>query len=201
VSRRLKVGIYGGTFDPPHFAHLKLAGFALKELSLSALYIVPAKGHALKKNDRITPPEIRFEMVRTAFEGMKNIFVSRIELNGPDTSYTIDTIGRFEKYEGLQNTEIYFLIGADNIQDIHLWKEPERILSAANLVIFRRPGYSDFLESDSGHRVLYLDSPEIDISSTEIRRRILEGLDVSSLVPGSVLQLIRKYGLYTTPRT
>jgi nicotinate-nucleotide adenylyltransferase len=107
VFRRLKVGIYGGTFDPPHFAHLELAGFALKELSLGALYIVPAKGHALKKNDRITPPEIRFEMVRTAFAGMKNVFVSRIELDGPDTSYTIDTIERFEKYEGLQNTEKY----------------------------------------------------------------------------------------------
>ena len=197
----MKVGIYGGTFDPPHFAHLKLAGFALKQLSLSALYIVPAKGHALKKNNRITPPEIRFEMVRSAFAGMKDIFVSRIELDGPATSYTIDTIEHFKKYADLENTDLYFLIGADNIQDIHLWKEPEKILGAVKLVIFKRPGYTNYALKFFGHRVQYLDSPEIDISSTDIRRRIREGLDVSSMVPGSVLQLIKKHGLYSTLRT
>jgi len=197
VSRHLKVGIYGGTFDPPHNAHLSLARFAVHELALDYLYIVPAKGHALKKNDTITPAGIRFEMVEAAFRNERKIRISRIELDGPDTSYTVETIDRFQQYEQLRDPEYYYLIGADNLQEIHLWKEPERIFRVARVVVLRRPGYQKTPGSFKfGDHVRFLDSPHVDISSTGIRERVRQGKSVGDLVPAEVAVLIKKYQLY-----
>ncbi len=197
MTHRMNVGIYGGTFDPPHNAHIKLVRFALKKLALDFLYIIPAKGHALKKNDRITPPEIRFELVKAAFSDQKNVRISRIELDGPDTSYTIETLERFGQYEQLENVNLYYLIGADNLQEIHLWKEPERILELARIVVLRRPGYQAFpAKFPSTDQLLFLDSPRITISSTEIRKRLRHGFTVEDMIPQSVLHLIEQYQLY-----
>ena len=197
MPARLKVGIYGGTFDPPHNAHINLARFALAKLSLDLIYIVPAKGHALKNNEGITPAEIRFELVKSAFADEEKIRVSRIELDGPETSYTIATLEQFAEYENLGQTELYYLIGADNMMELHLWKEPDRIFNLATLVVLRRPGYQSARQQlpFSGN-VEFLDSPHYNISSTEIRERIRTGQTVKHLIPQNVYKLIERYRLY-----
>ncbi len=197
MSARLKVGIYGGTFDPPHNAHIKLARFALEKLSLDLIYIVPAKGHALKNNEDITPAEIRFELVESAFADEKKIRVSRIELDGPETSYTIETLEQFAEYENLGQAELYYLIGADNIMELHLWKQPDKIFKLATLVVLRRSGYQNFRpQFRFSGEVEFLDSPYYNISSTEIRKRIRNGQSVRHLLPKSVHNLIEQYRLY-----
>jgi nicotinate-nucleotide adenylyltransferase len=197
VAGKTKVGIYGGTFDPPHNAHLTVAKFALEKLTLDVLYIVPAKGHALKKNASITPAPIRYDMTKAAFRDQHRIRVSRIELDGPETSYTVDTIERFQAYEHLRDPEYYYLIGADNLSELHLWKEPEKIFSIAQIVVLQRPGYSNRPAiSGFGDRVTILDSPEMEISSTAIRDLVKRGLPIKSLVPPAVLELIEHHGLY-----
>jgi nicotinate-nucleotide adenylyltransferase len=197
VARKTKVGIYGGTFDPPHNAHLTVAKFALEKLTLDVLYIVPAKGHALKKNASITPAPIRYDMTKAAFRDQHRIRVSRIELDGPETSYTVDTIERFQAYEHLRDPEYYDLIGADNLSELHLWKEPEKIINIAHVVVLRRPGYLEIPEiSRSWKRMIMLDSPEMDISSTDIRNRVRQGIPIDDAVPRAVIELIEFHGLY-----
>jgi nicotinate-nucleotide adenylyltransferase len=197
LSKSRKIGIFGGTFDPPHNAHLKLAQTVLAELHLESVYFVPASNHALKCNANLTPAEIRYEMIRAAIISNKRFKVSRIEINRPSISYTVDTLKLFRAYENIEDSVLYYIMGVDNLKDIQKWKNPQEIFRLAKIVILNRPGYDEqaILKKYQG-KVIQLDSPRYDISSTMIRKAIQDNESVHDLVPPEVYQIIKKYRLY-----
>ena len=135
--------------------------------------------------------------MEAAIEGYEGFKASRIEIDWKDISYTIHTLQEFKKYEKLPETEMYYIIGIDNLADFHLWKEPDKIMELARIVVIRRSGTDDQkMNSKDIHKVTFLESPIIDISATEIRNKINLGIDVSDLLPPSVLKVINDYGLY-----
>jgi len=196
----MKIGLYGGTFDPPHNAHLELAEWVQKELQLDFVYFVPAAIHAFKNNVDLSPPQVRLQLVENAIKGHKKLRVSCIELDRPETSYTVHTLQKFKQYENLPDSELVYIMGFDNLAEFHRWKQPEEILKLAKVVVIRRlMEKMPDISTDIDKKVHYLDSPIIDISSTEIRNQIKRGTDVSNLVPRPVLKLIDEYGLYRQP--
>ena len=193
----MRIGLYGGTFDPPHIAHLKLADWVQKELQLAYIYFIPTAIHALKNNSDLSPAFIRLKLVEAATEGYEGFKVSRIEIDRKEISYTIHTLQKFKKYEKLPESEIYYIIGIDNLADFQMWKEPDKIMDLARIVVIRRSGTEDQkINSKYIQKVTFLESPIIDISATEIRNKINLGIDVSDLLSPSVLKVINDYGLY-----
>lgn len=190
------MGLFGGTFDPPHNAHLRLARFAIRQLQLDCLYFVPAAIHALKKN-RITPVALRYEMLQAAIGKAARLRLSRIEMDRSDISYSIDTIKHFKQYEHLSiHTELYFLLGLDNLNELHLWKDPQLIFKLARVVVFNRSGERVQRIIDRFPRIMFLDSPLYDISATAIRSKIKSGEAVTDLIPARVWKIIKENNLY-----
>lgn len=199
LSTRRKIGIFGGTFDPPHNAHLQLAQMVLTELKLDSLYFIPASYHPLKRNADLTPAEIRYEMIKAAVKSNKSFKVSRIEIDRPSISYTVDTLKMFRAYENIEHSLLYYIMGVDNLKDIQKWKNPQEIFNLANVVILNRPGFNEQAISENyQNKVIQLDLPRYDISSTMIRKAIQHHEYVLDLVPTEVYQIIRKYHLYQT---
>ena len=193
----MKIGLYGGTFDPPHNAHLALADWVQKKLELEYIYFIPAAIHACKSNAGLSPAPLRLKLVEKAIENKGRFRVSHIEIDRKDISYTVHTLQNFSKYEKLPDPDLYFIIGNDNLKDFHLWKDPEMILKLTKIVVIRRSAKDiEDVKSKYAQKVTFLESPIIDISASEIRENINRGHDVSELIPSSVLKLIDDYGLY-----
>jgi nicotinate-nucleotide adenylyltransferase len=193
----MKIGLYGGTFDPPHNAHLKLADWVRNELELAYIYFIPTAIHALKNNSNISPAGTRLRLIEAAIEGYDGFRTSRIEIDRKDISYTLNTLQEFKKYEELPDSELYYIMGIDNLADFHLWKDPEKIMELSKIVVIRRSGSpEDDLIDIYNQKVTYLESPIIDLSSSDIRYKIRSGIDVSDLIPPTVLKIINTYGLY-----
>jgi len=193
----MKIGLYGGTFDPPHNAHLILAEWVKKELDLDYIYFIPAAIHACKNNTDLSPALLRLKLVEKAIAGYKGFRVSCIEIDRKETSYTVDTLQQFKQYENLPECELFYIIGFDNLIDFHRWKEPDVIMKLVNIVVVRRSindGHN--LKNDYTQKVTYLASPIIDISATEIRKKIRLGIDVSDLLAPAVLKVINDNELY-----
>jgi nicotinate-nucleotide adenylyltransferase len=191
------IGLFGGTFDPPHKAHLKLALLVLDRLNLESIYFIPASYHALKNNTFITSAEIRYEMISAATESDKRLKVSRIEIERPNVSYTVDTLNMFREYQRIRNCTLYYLIGVDNLTDFQKWKNPEKIFRLAHVVVLQRPGNEDKAAVEKyKDKIILLDTPRYDISSTMIRNAISRGESVKDLMPDGVMQIIEKYHLY-----
>lgn len=194
-----KIAVFGGTFDPIHKGHVRLAEWLHNELHIDLVYFVPAARHAFKINSKISPAEIRVELLAAAIKPFPYMKISRIELDRSAISYTVDTLEEFPKYEQLENFELYFVIGKDNLSDFHRWKNPERILKLAKLIVLKRSGLNGiakFSESEN-KRIITVDSPCIDISSSEIRARIEHGRSYKNLVPAAVFEKIERYQLYS----
>jgi nicotinate-nucleotide adenylyltransferase len=193
-----KIGLFGGTFDPPHKAHLKLVDHIYQRLNLDCIYFIPTSIHAFKVNYKLTPVEIRYEMLVAALVDKANFKISRIEIDRPSISYTVDTLRQFNTYEKLEKVELYYLMGMDNLKDLHLWRNSDEILQLAKLVILKRPGYNDLkLITSYRDKVIFVETPLINISSTNIRQQIRKGNSVHHLIPDSVIKIIKKYKLYT----
>ena len=192
-----KIGLLGGTFDPIHNGHLIIAEYLRDELKLSEIWFIPAKIHPLKNNQGITKPEYRLEMLKLAISDNDNFKIIDIEIKRENISYTIDTLKELEKCYQSQNPEFYFFIGMDNVNELHLWKQPEEILNRSKVVAFGRPGFNP---DESARRFLlkikFIHVPLLEISSTYIRKRIKERCSVRYLIPESVEKFIRDKKLY-----
>jgi nicotinate-nucleotide adenylyltransferase len=197
-QKMMRIGLYGGTFDPPHRAHLKLAEWVYQCLDLEYIYFIPAAIHAFKSKKHISSAELRFELVQAAIQPYPYFRISRIELDRPGTSYTIDTLHDFVSFENLKQSELFYIIGSDNLTDFRRWKNPDQILNLATLVVLRRAGGTDKKRPEHKN-IVYLDSPVIDISATEIRKKVKKGQDISALVPAAVNSLIQRFHLYQSP--
>ena len=198
-----KIGIMGGTFDPIHIGHLILAEDAYVELGLDEVLFMPA-GHPPHKvlgAGRATNEE-RTEMVRRAIEGNDHFSLSLYEMKKEGLSYTYETLEMLKHNE--KGVELYFIMGADSLFEFHSWKEPKRISELCTIVAAGRPGRGEEdltscierLRQDLKASIIRLNTPDIDISSTMLRKRASMGLTIRYYVPDKVAEYIVERGLY-----
>lgn len=197
-----RVGVFGGTFDPPHLGHLIVAQQALELLDLNRIVFVPASAPPHKSNRDLSPSPVREEMIRRAIRGNRAFECSPIELNRPGPSYTVETLEALsERGDGV---ELVLLVGIDQALEFGEWRGPERILELARVAVLRRPEYRwEMVPSPWRERMEFLEVAAIGISSSLIRDRCQQGLSVRYLVPDEVQALIEAEGLYREehPRT
>ena len=187
-------GLFGGTFDPPHRAHLALAQAALDHLGLDAVHWVVA-GQPWQKTRSITPALHREAMVRAAIAGEPRFVLDRTELERPGPSYTLDTVRALQAAH--PGTEWFLIVGADQHAGLQSWHGWRELLQRVTLAVANRPGASPLLDAEVAqhpHRVLPL--PALDISATEIRERAARGLPLDGRVPPAVASYIDQHGLY-----
>ncbi len=202
----MRIGIFGGTFDPVHLGHINLAAQAIREARLDKLIFVPAKVQPFKQDQDITPEKERLEMLKLAIEGMPKAEISTIELEREDISYTVTTLRQFKKE--MPGADLFFLIGADAFLKIFKWNGAAEILSEHSFLVGTRPGYKEanLQEVIGKARILHntkitrLNNEEFDINSTEIRRRAEVGESIDHLVPAPVVEYIKSHGLYKNER-
>jgi nicotinate-nucleotide adenylyltransferase len=182
-----KIGIYGGTFDPVHHAHLILARDALERLGLDEVIFVPAAISPLKKTAPVASGELRLAMLQAAITGESKFMVDDCELRRPPPSYTIDTIEKIR--QGNRHIAIYCLIGEDNVERLSNWHRFAELEKMVHFVVLDRTGQPT---ADS-YPVI---DRKIDISATEIRKRVASGRSIRYLVPPAVEEIIRREKLY-----
>ncbi|MCF6465359.1 nicotinate-nucleotide adenylyltransferase [Clostridium sp. Cult2] len=197
-----KIGIMGGTFDPIHNGHLTLAEYSRTTFSLDKILFIPTGKPPHKDDIDISSNNHRYDMTLLAINSNPYYFLSSIEIHREGTTYTIDTIKYLKsKYN---NTKFYFILGSDSLYQIHKWKDYKELLSSCNFIVAKRK-YLDNNKLEERIKELselyksnmnILESPLIDISSTEIRNRIKNQLSIKYLVPESVELYIEKNKLY-----
>lgn len=189
-----RIGLFGGSFDPPHRAHVSLARTARDELRLDEVRWVPA-GQPWQKSRRMTPAAQREAMVRLAIAGEPAFTLSRAELERSGPSFTLDTLRSFQAAE--PGSQWFLLIGADQYAGLHTWRDWPELLSRAVLAVANRPGPLPPVDAEvlrHPHRAVPL--PMLDISSTDIRRRAARGENIAELVPPQVARYIDQHKLY-----
>lgn len=202
----MRVGIFGGTFDPIHIGHLVLAEQCREQCRLDEIWFVPAALPPHKQTAVISSSERRCEMIQFAIAGNPAFRLSKIELNRQGPSFTVETLNRLWTEDSAR--ELFLLIGADSLRDLHLWREPERILELATVVAVNRGAHSlpalDELRTTCGaavdSRIVTVEMPAVEISSSDIRKRVSEDHSIRYLVPRAVEAYIEEYGLYRQPR-
>lgn len=187
-----RLGILGGTFDPPHNGHLAIAEAALKELNLERMLLIPAKLPPHKTLDEVSSDIDRLEMLELAVKGRPDFEISEIELKRSGLSYTIHTLKELRKSHPYK--ELVFIIGADNISEMETWYQPEAILDIATVAAFNRPGFNPKGKYIS--RIELFEMPPSEISSTAIREAVKTGKTITGFVPTAVEEYITKNSLY-----
>ncbi len=191
----MNIGVFGGTFDPPHIGHLIIADHVRLQIGLDAVLFVPSAISPHKRERRLSDPRHRLEMLALAVRGNGQFVVSDLEVERGGVSYTIDTL-RYLSREKPENS-LSLLIGTDNLPDFPQWKEPEEILRMARLVAMERPGFPrESIPSDLRERVLFCAVPQIGVASRFIRERVQKGGSIRYLVPDPVERYIREHHLY-----
>lgn len=198
----MRRGILGGTFDPIHTGHLILAQEVLWRFGLDQLWFVPTGLPWMKRDETITGGYHRRAMVELAIKENNAFFLSTSELDRPGETYTVDTLEEMRSGD-MAEDELLFVMGADTLHTLHLWKEPKRILELARIIVALRPGYGPInldplLEIDptAAERIMTVQMPLIEISGKELRRRASHGESIRYLVPGQVAEYIDQQGLY-----
>lgn len=193
----MRIGVLGGTFDPPHVGHLLLASDAIDALGLDRLIFIPAGAQPFKVS---TPPVAsardRAEMVRLAVADDANYVVDEAEIDRKGLSYTVDTLEHLsERYKGAQ---LFLLMGQDTLASFEQWRNPKRIRELATLAVMKRGGSEADGSSaeDAGNRVVTVSGRRVDVSSTEIRERLRGNKSIKGFVPESVERFIEARGLY-----
>jgi nicotinate-nucleotide adenylyltransferase len=189
------IGIFGGTFDPIHAAHLLLAESAREELGLDALIFMPANIPPHKIDGRaITPAHCRLEMLRLAIEGNPCFSLSTYEIDCKGVSYTVETLKWLHAEHPA--AELTLLIGGDAARDFDTWRQPEEIAALAGVAVWERPGIPLPAELLPGVGYRTIRSPLMEISSTDIRRRVAAELSIRYRTPEPVIDYIYRNGLY-----
>lgn len=184
-----KIGILGGTFNPPHLGHLMIGNIVQSELKLDEIWFMPNQEPPHKENESGVDSFHRLEMVKRAIAEHPRFKVQPIELERPGKSYTFDTIKLLkEKYDH----QFYFIIGGDMIEYLPKWYKIEELVKLVTFIGVNRPDYS----SRTNYPILFVDVPNIEISSRMIRKRVKEGKSIRYFVPDSVLDFIEENRLY-----
>ena len=198
----MDIGVLGGTFDPIHSGHLGIAEEARLKLDLNRVIFVPAGQPWLKTDREITPAVNRIEMVKRAIAGKTDFELSTIEVDHPGPSYAVDTVAILQRQLG-EEARIFFLMGWDSLVELPKWHDPARLVQLCHLVGITRSGLSrpDLKSLEPSipgitKSVVWLDIPPIDISSSDIRDRLAQGLSIHGLVPDNVESYIKGNKLY-----
>jgi nicotinate-nucleotide adenylyltransferase len=190
----VRLGILGGTFDPPHVGHLLVAEDAIAALQLDRLILVPANTQPLKSGRVTASAEHRMAMVRAMVEGDARFEVSPVEVERGGLSYTVDTLRHFAAKH--PTDERFLLVGTDVLASFSDWKEPAHVVRLAQPVVLARAGAA-MIPDVGGINFQRLETRRVDVSSTEVRDRVHRGLPINGFVTEPVASLIRKHGLYT----
>lgn len=199
----MRTGILGGTFDPVHLGHLILAETAQEAAGLDRVLLIPTGCSYFKRDRDVTDPAIRLEMTRLAAEGNPHLEVSDVESKRPGNSYTCETLEELHRL--YPEDTLFFIIGADTLFMMPLWKDPQRIFDLADILVETREDEIPeeklkaqilLMEQQYQARIHPLPVRNIEISSTEIRERVRDGRSIRYLVPQAVEDKIREQGLY-----
>ena len=197
TNRRKKIGIYSGSFNPVHNGHISLTKYLLDSDIVDDVWIVVSPLNPLKTtSDELIADELRLQMAKIAFEGIRDTKVSDVEFRLPRPSYTIDTLNFLQKQ--YPDYHFFLLIGEDNMAIFDKWKNYEEILRKYTVLVY--PRHADTNMSDNVLRhtnINKIDAPYIDISSTDIRRRIRQQQPLTDILPKAVIDFIKSNGLYT----
>jgi nicotinate-nucleotide adenylyltransferase len=205
-----RIGVLGGTFDPPHLGHLALAQAAYRQLALNLVLWVPAgspphKGHQTGE-EVPTPAHHRLAMTQLAITGHPHFALCRLDLDRPGPHYTADLLALLKAKCGSE-TSFWFLLGQDSLRDLASWHAPERILSACRLGVYPRPGATiDWSELERAfpairERIDWLDGPPLDLASSRIRHLARQGAINRHQVPAAVCDYIETHKFYTSETT
>ena len=194
----MRIGIFGGTFDPPHTGHLGLAKAALEQLQLDEVLFLPANRNPLKSRKVVTPGKHRLGMVESLIRNEEKMAVSDMELTRGGMSYTVDTLGELQM---VQPGEYWFLMGADALRGLADWKNPQRLLKLCRLGVAIRPPTTEEdviarIPDEFRSRVDIIRMTPMDVSSTQLRDRIQQRQTVNPWVPNDVLKYISINQLY-----
>lgn len=206
------IGIFGGTFDPVHFGHIKTAGHVLKALNLEQIRMIPL-GHAVHRNQPIASPEQRLEMLKAAIEDIDGLVADDREIRRGGGSYTFDTLESV--HEEMPDKTLCLITGTDAFNEFTRWFKPQEILQLAHIIVMQRPDseisdeaelqqlMSHHLADDvpelkkhTAGKILLLPVPQLPISSTQVRHHVEHQLPLEGLLPASVIGKIRQWQLY-----
>lgn len=205
----MRLGIFGGTFDPPHVGHLLVAQDASAALGLDRLVWIPAAQQPLKVGRSAAPAEARLEMVRQMVEGVPRMSHDAVEVDRSGLSYSVDTLGEYARR--YPQAELFFLLGMDAARSLPSWREPRRLAEIARVVLLGRTGDDVGVgaEDDPEHTMrqvmevtgaaappILVSTRRIDMSSTEIRERVRTGISIRGFVTDDVARFIEASGLY-----
>ena len=198
----MRIGVFGGTFDPIHLGHLVVADEAREMLDLDEVLFVPAGQPWLKATTPVSAPCHRMAMVELALRSDPWFRAVDMEVKRPGPTYTIDTLGELQVKLG-GAAQLYLILGLDSLKEIARWHRPERIFELCTVVGMSRPGVSTFkpevlnsIAPNASNAVVLLEGPLISISGTDLRRRVSEGRSIRHRVPEAVEAYIREHGLY-----
>ncbi len=198
----MRIGIFGGTFDPVHFGHLILAETCREVLRLDQVLFVPASDPPHKPGARITDGHARADMLRLALSAYPEFIVDRRELLRSGVSFSVDTLDEVARAN--PGAELFFLMGADSLRDLPTWKQPERIACLATIAVCNRPGVPaldhsqivSWVGETIADRVFPIAIPGTNLSASDLRQRVVEGRSLRFLTPRAVEEFIARNGLY-----
>lgn len=191
----MHVGIFGGSFNPPHLAHLIVAETMREHFQLDRVLWIPSRRPPHKPDDGLAAPEDRLAMTRLATADHPSFAVSEIELQREGVSYTVETVRTLQ--EDYPGDTFYLLVGGDSLRDFASWYRSDEILRRVPLLVYRRPGAAlPAIPPEQAPRIHVADAPLLDVSSTAIRARCREGRSIRYLVPDPVRAYIETHGLY-----
>jgi nicotinate-nucleotide adenylyltransferase len=197
---RRRLGVMGGTFDPVHHGHLVAASEAAARFGLDEVLFVPTGQPWQKDSREVTPAEHRYLMTVIATAANPDFTVSRVDIDRPGPTFTVDTLRDLRERYG-PDVDLYFITGADALEQILGWKDSDELFSLARFIGVTRPGHTLSTEGLPADRVSLLEVPAMAISSTDIRERSCQGEPIWYLVPDGVVQYVRKHRLYPTAVT
>ena len=198
----MRLGVFGGTFDPVHWGHLLMAEQCREQCRLDQVWLLPAGWPPHKTESAISTGKERAEMLEFATAGHPDLLVNRTELSREGKTYTVDTLE--ELHAARPDDELFFLIGGDSLDDLPTWREPQRIVELATVVAVNRgdrpwPAREELISrlgEKIAARVELVTMPGIDLSATDIRRRVKEGKSIRYMLPRAVEVYIAEQGLY-----
>jgi nicotinate-nucleotide adenylyltransferase len=195
------LGILGGTFNPPHIGHLVCAQEARAQLGLDRVVLMPVHTPPHKQAAEDPGPEVRLALCQAAIGGDEELDVSTLEIERGGPSYTVDTLRAL--HESREGDDLTFIVGGDMASSLPSWREPEAVLELARVAVAEREEHRrhEIAERVGGlhgaqERIVFFTMPRLDISSSDIRRRVAEGRPIHWLVPGEVADEIERHGLY-----
>ena len=207
------VGLFGGTFDPIHNGHIEIAERLLSDLALDKIYFIPCKQPVLKQAASATP-EQRVAMLKLAIDDNKQLIIDQRELTRTTPSYTIDTLNSFR--QEMPDTPLYFILGMDAFLSLPQWHQWQALLAYCHFIVINRPcdisnsppqlaqlikqhqvETAEELHNQSAGKLLFLNYPPIDLSSTAIRNKVTSEKIINQKIPKAVAEYIKKYQLYT----